>query len=348
MSQRIVLSLSGITMLLIIFIGAILFWETQSGVEDGFREAPQPAWADHLASRLDTVRIIRIERKGEEITLERHKGAWGLSQFHGYPVHADTVTDQLGKLGRLEGHFVSEEPMPHARYGVANAPGSSVGTGTALDLIDGEGQVLEALVIGQTVNVPTDGGLMEVQAIRRADEGRIWLFSPAVRLSLWHANWIDTTIVRVPSSEVTKLSVISRGNPGETWGLKRTTSKEIISAGAQGDTLLSGRENVEAERLMGGLANLRFDDVRQISPKEMTENWQWQTSIETVERIVYDVHIWTEDGIHWVTIMARPAENSGNKDAEKISNFNDRHNEWAYQLSPVVAENLIIQQQDFR
>lgn len=347
MSQRIVLSLTAITVLLIIFIGGLLVWGTQGAVEDGFRVAPQPAWADRMASRLDNVRLIRIERKGEEITLRRHKGIWRLSQLHGYPIHTNAATTLLNNLANIEGHFVSEEPIPHARYGVANAPGSSVGTGTELELLDGEGLVLENLVVGQIINVPADDGVMEVQAMRRAAEGRIWLFTPVVQLSLWQANWVDTTIVRVPSSEVTKLSAVSRDNHREKWVLKRETSNEIISTGPQGDTRLSVRQSLEAERMMGSFANLRFDDVREISPEETAESWQWKTSVETVEGIVYDVRLWDEDGINWISITAHAAGRIDEEATAKIADFNERHSGWGYQLSPVLSKNLIIERQDF-
>ena len=154
MNQKTILILGAAT------VGAVaLTASLQSGRADDTRPASTAApLLPALKERVNDVRELRIESPAGPATLRAEGDGWVLAEASGYPADGSKVRTLLLDLRdarRLEAKTAN--PERHGRLGLT-APTDEGAVSTRVTLVDGDGGVIETVLIGKQRTSKADPG----------------------------------------------------------------------------------------------------------------------------------------------------------------------------------------------
>lgn len=247
----------------VVAIGAVVSTKMRaSQTEAGDVESPVLAV---LADRLNDLTTVEITGGGDVLTLERSGADWTLKEAGGYPAKAEAVR---GLLLELRGSRVLEEktsnPSRFPKLGLDD-PTEEGATSRRVVLGAADGEVVAELLVGSQRSA-RGGGLQRPAGLRAgqphfvhpAGDGPALLASGNLSIELGRTAWVEPQFLNVPRDRVAAARITRPGDP----------PLELVRPDMSGFEfdLLDVPEGLEpragaANGMLGGLTNLRFEDV---------------------------------------------------------------------------------------
>jgi hypothetical protein len=211
-----------------------------------------------LATKLKDARRVEITTKGNMTVIALKNGVWGVDDRGGYPVQETKLRGLLTGLTELRlAEPRTSDPAEYARIGLEDPTKDTKGTASLLQVLDGDGKPIVALIVGHR-RTRTQGGVPEEVYVRRPDDTQSWLAEGSVQADSDPQVWLDRNIINIAQSLITK--IVSTKN-GATIELARDGDKLKVTQPADPPKL----EDYKVEDVGRALENLTFQDVRPIN-----------------------------------------------------------------------------------
>jgi hypothetical protein len=294
----------------------------------------------------DVNRVV-VSRDDTELVLERDRTNWRLSSAAGYPVSADSIEPLLETVANAAAVYVSEQPSDALAEFEVGDHEAAFGGGTLLTLVARETESPLRVIVGSRFTPPTDPDA-QFTFVRYESDSRVWLVDRAIILPSDEKDWIDTTILEVPS-----LSVVERSTEtpnGARYIVRRDDSGALnLAEGPVSARDLEGPWVLEA--FMASLASVQFDEVRPVTEGVGEDEKVWHTNVMTEDGIAYKIRLAvTDDGevaSYWATFRAAASNDAvSSESADVIERFNQRHNGWEYRLLAPARDSLSLTRAD--
>jgi hypothetical protein len=258
MKNRSLLILASLTAVAV--IGAVLAVSTrESAIE---RVAVETAIFPELKATINDVAAIELTPAGGAFRLSRSGQDWVVASKADYPARSDLVREMLLQITELAGlEAKTANPERHAKLGLAE-PGAQDGAGTSIAMLDGEGNPLAELIVGNGARNKPDQ-----RYVRRSDNNQTWLVRSELDPGRDASDWVETLLLRLPLERVRTVRI--EHPDGEVIDLSRETPDKIIFALAgmpEGATFSSPKV---IENMIRSVTIMRFDDV--VGASEMPE-----------------------------------------------------------------------------
>jgi hypothetical protein len=162
--------------------------------------------APALASRLDEVGKLVIEKQGQTVTVERRDGRWVLAERGGYPVAPVKVRDlvlAVSEARLLEPKTSNPERLMRLELMDPAAPEAR---STSLRILAGDGEELAAVVIGKTRHGLYGAGRGGAY-VRAVGSDQAWLADRTIEVPGEPVAWLERTVLDLPPAAVTGITL---------------------------------------------------------------------------------------------------------------------------------------------
>ena len=228
---------------------------------------------------------VRLVTATDQLELERSGEGWVLPSKGGYPAKHAEVVELLRGLAALElVEAKTARPELHAKVGLLDPqadPGQTDGSARRIEVLDGEGNALAELLLGD----PSPGAPRPGLFVRKPGEDQTWLAKGEVTADANLTDWLDRDLLKLESDRIQTASVAFGGPLSETVSGYTASRAEATATSFELDELPEGKE-VSSPWLVSSVArvpgNLRFDDVQAASGFEVPEDTEiadltWET-----------------------------------------------------------------------
>lgn len=240
--------------------------------------------APELTQNEERIARVRLVTATDQLELERSGEGWVLPAKGGYPAKDAEVVELLRGLASLElVEAKTARPELHAKVGLLDPQTDSGQEGSArrIEVLDGEGQPLAELLLGD----PSQGAPRPGLFVRKPGEDQTWLAKGEVSASANVTDWLDRDLLKLESDRVQTASVTFGGPIAETVSGYTASRSEASATSFELDEIPEGKE-VSSPWLVSSVArvpgNLRFDDVQAANSFEVPEDTEsadltWET-----------------------------------------------------------------------
>ena len=304
MNQKTILILGAAT------VGAVaLTASLQSGRADDTRPASTAApLLPALKERVNDVRELRIESPAGPATLRAEGDGWVLAEASGYPADGSKVRTLLLDLRdarRLEAKTAN--PERHGRLGLT-APTDEGAVSTRVTLVDGDGGVIETVLIGKQRTSKADPGAAQLgvrpDAQYYALPGEVRLVPLAagnLRVDGRTLGWVNQEFLNVDRARI-RSATISHPDGDEVVAVREDMGQNEMVVRDLPEGMQPKTPSGTAP-LIGALQRVRFDDVRR------------EDSLQWPEEIVTTATFTTDDGLRVEVDTMKVADE---EDAERM------------------------------
>ncbi len=275
-----------------------LSWDR--GPLTGFEEVPEEPLLPELQGSLAGVERLTVGQVNRRLVFQRQEDGWGLAQREGYPVLPGQVDNLLQELAALNRHYVSSAAEPDYREYVLRGPDEG-GNATIFDF-EGSGELPPRLHVGQPVslaNAPQE----TFTAARRLDNEAIYIVRGNVQVDVDYRRWIDQEILEVPRTQIYEAE---KQGAEERYAFRRQDAETFeLVAGAEFESL----DEREMANATGGLAPLRFVDVRGADALELNRSQSWQARYRSLDGLVIELTFWRDEQRQlWARVTAETTQ----------------------------------------
>lgn len=229
----------------------LALWATSTrSPEQGIAARGAPLVAG-LRDALNEVKQLRIIEAGDKavVTLNRGANGWTVAERGDYAADIAKVREFLIKLAEAKlGESKTANPERHAVLGVEDI-GKADAKGMRVEL---DGKINAKLIVGNYSSQSTG------TFVRRNDEPQSWLVSGNLVPDRVVANWLNKTLIDVPSDRIMQVEIT---RDGKSFSVSKTSPEQpnfVL------DNIPTGRELVseyEGNGIASVLGALSFDDV---------------------------------------------------------------------------------------
>ncbi|HLZ65290.1 MAG TPA: DUF4340 domain-containing protein [Aliidongia sp.] len=256
---------------------------------------------------------------------------WELADKGGYPIDPATVRPILAGLLELKTvEPKTERPKLYDRLDLGN-PGDKGSEAKSVTLADGNGADIVKLIVGRRRYGLTgnDDGIY----IRKPEDARSWLASPAFDLPADALSWIDRKLADIDADQI-KLVSLSAAAPGSkplTFTRDKAADKLAVQDLPKDFKLKSDNPGSDLT------AAFRYLDLTDVRPAASVTAAPAATAhVETFDGMALDVTLVDQDGATWVKFAAK-----GTGDAVKAADeIAKRTGGWAYKIPDARVKTL--------
>ncbi len=287
-----------------------------------------------LAQRLQSAAKIEATRHDGTLEIARRGDTWVLPGKGGYPVRQDKVRELLTGLTELRlTEPRTTDPGQFDRLGV-DEPTKEGSTATLLRVLDAQGGVIAALVIGRR-RVRTQGNVPESAFVRRPGENQTWLAEGRIPVDSDPQLWLDRDIANIPRERVRRVAVSRTGEaPLVLVRGEGPDGKLEVTEPAEHPPL----EETNLDEVGRAFEFLTFIDVR--PEADMPGEPLGEGRFELTDNLAITVKPRKDGESLWITIAAE-----GDDEAAR---FNARWRGWAYQVGPWKEKSFVPRIADLR
>ena len=207
-----------------------------------------------LAPRLEKAKRIEIASHGATMVIEKTSDAWGLVNRGGYRVQATKLRFLLTGLTELRLiEPATDDPANHRNLGVED-PGGKNANSTLLRVLDGSGQPIVALIVGQH-RARAQATLPDQLYVRRPDQTQSWLAEGALQPDADPLLWLDRDVMNIDHGRIAAVTV-ARGDA--VLAFARPDGRLLLTTPADHPPL----DEYRLQEVSRALELLTFDDVR--------------------------------------------------------------------------------------
>ncbi|MFC1461808.1 DUF4340 domain-containing protein [Verrucomicrobiota bacterium] len=316
---------------------------------------------------------IVITSHGSTTVVAKTEGTWSVPGRYGYPADFDKICDTIRDISEL----TVGQVMPVSRDEWSNfnllsptrppgqtVPDDSGNTGSLLELMDDQDQVLASLVVGKTFmrrpvsRPPTSkmdfGGYPDGQYVRRNDD--VFLISKTLDQLTENVNtWLDNEFINVPAADIREITITG---PDRTpiKLMRDADSNELKLEGIRDDE--ESAETSKISQIAGALRYLSFHDVASpdLTPEETGLDTPVIFTARTKQGQTYLLRIGSNvaNGPPGRYIRASVAYEALTQDrkpsdeqcAKETKTLNDKLSGWIYIIKPYLADRLLLKRED--
>ena len=256
---------------------------------------------------------------------------WMLADKGGYPVDPATVRPILTGLVALRTvEPKTARPKLYDRLDLGN-PGEKGSEAKLVTLADGNGADIVKLIVGRRRYGLTgnDDGIY----VRKPDDPRSWLASPAFDLPADPLSWIDRKLVDVDADPIKLVSLTpaAAGSKPLTFVRDKAADKLAVQDLPKDFKLKSDNPGSDLA------AAFRYLDLTDVKPAaSVTAPPVATVHIETFDGMALDMSLIDQDGATWVKFAAK-----GGGDAVKAADeIAKRTDGWAYKIPDARVKTL--------
>lgn len=272
----------------------LALWATSTRTpENGIAANGEPMIAG-LRNAINEVKQLRIVEAGDKavVTLNRGADGWTVAERGDYAADIAKVREFLIKLAEAKlTESKTANPERHAVLGVEDvAKADAKGMRVELD-----GKVNAKLVVGNYSSQSTG------TFVRRNDEAQSWLVNGNLVPDRLVANWLNKTLVDVPSDRMMQVEIT---RDGKTFSVSKSSPEQSNFAL---DSLPAGRELVseyEGNGIASVLAALQFDDVMKAASAVPDPASMIVVRYRTFDGLIVDATGFASEGKNYVSFKA--------------------------------------------
>jgi hypothetical protein len=244
-----------------------------------------PEYTDpKLVKTIEVVDYDEATASARPFQVAFEKGRWVLPANYNYVIDVgDRLIKTAGALVELKKeNVVTESTADHGKYGVIDpldpkSP-SLTGRGKRVTLRDGMKAVLADFVLGKSVE-----GKSGFRYIRAASDKRVYAVKTDADPSARFADWVNADLLRIASSTIRKVSIVSYLLDEQTGRLGNVDQVQLTQEGGQ--WLLAGApvgKKTAIQAMAQTLDSLKIVDVRPKPPSmaEGLKSGQLEMSLE--------------------------------------------------------------------
>ena len=252
---------------------------------------------------------------------------WVLVDKGGYPVDPATVRPILAGLVDLKTvEPKTERPKLYDRLDVGN-PGDKGSEAKLVALADGNGAQIVRLIVGRRRYglAGNDDGIY----VRKPDEPRSWLASPAFDLPADALSWIDRKLVDIDADQIRSVSLTPAAAGAKPLTFRRDKPADKLAVQDLPKDFKLKSDNPGSDVAPA----FRYLDLTDVKPAGAVTAAPVATAhVETFDGMVLDVTLIDQDGSTWVKFAAK-----GSDAAAEIAK---RADGWAYKIPDARVKTL--------
>lgn len=181
-----------------------------------------------LEQKVEQIAGIEMRTATGEVRLARDtKGGWGLPEHGGWPANFDAVRKALLGLAKLQAaDRRTARPENHAHLLLAapdDPDATESGKGARIRVLDSQGKVMAALIIGR-VQTPPSATTPGSAFARRDGEAQTFLVEGDVNFPLEVSDWIDRSLFDIHEDRIQSVTITPPGGPA--YEIARATLKD--------------------------------------------------------------------------------------------------------------------------
>lgn len=245
-------------------VGTALFWKDiesyrASGARIGAKLLPDLKVAD--------VAQVELRNAKAQATLVRKENHWVVQEREGYPADFKAISDLIIKLADLkvvQADTVGESLLPRVEL---VEPGKGEGAGTLVNIKDGSGRSLAAVVLGKQILKKDRGnplpsaqdGIPAGRYVRvlSANDQVVVVSDPLSNAEAQPGRWLDKDFAKIERIKTLSLS----GDGGQGWKITRDVEWGQWEFAGGGGAL----DASAAVGAVNALGQLSFDDVATVA-----------------------------------------------------------------------------------
>lgn len=275
---------------------------------------------------------VTLERKGPAPKAgELPVDGWTLADKGGYPVDGATLRPILSGLVALKTvEPKTERPKLYDRLDLGS-PDDKGSEAKAVTLGDASGADIVKLIVGRRRYGLTgsDDGLY----VRKPDDPRTWLASPAFDLPGDALSWIDRKLVDIDADQIKLISLTPAASGAKPLTLTRDKAADKLAVQDLPKDFKLKSDNPGSDLA----AALRYLDLTDVEPAaKLTAAPVASAHVETFDGLALDVTLVDQDGATWVKFAAKGAGDAA-KPADEITK---RTADWAYKIPDARVKTL--------
>ncbi len=295
MKGKTVTVLAVITVLVI--IAAALFLRDQSGGIPGRGELLFP----ELRARINDVKEISIQSKGDAVTVTRQETYWAVQEKEGYRAAMDQVRKLL--IGMAELTILEPKTRNPERYAKLDLQDVDAedSTSTLVGLKDEAGKMMAHVLIGRRRPARGDSTKEEIY-VRKPGDPQTWLTVGRFRIETAPDRWIDKQVLNIDSQRVRQVRVTHAN--GETVVIRKTRPADsdytIVDMPAKSVV----KSQFTVNNIADTIANLTLDDIRLQADVELPKRGAVTASLETFDGLRVRLKVIKKDDSHYAALSA--------------------------------------------
>ena len=340
------------TLILLTLITAIVVVATVTMMKERTEEgsSTSAAFLAGYEERINDVARIEITAGGSTVVVVKNDEDWALESSGGYPAKFEVIKAVLVGLKELETfEGKTSNPEFYSKLGV-DAPSESPGSSTQINLADGSGAPIAAIILGNQ-----KPGASPQTYVRKPDEAQAWLINGRINVRLDPGFWIEKQFANIAQDRVADVT-IQRADEAPLRVFKDRPTDANFKVGG----VPEGREPISesiANSVASGLSFLSLEEVRPASEVTFAEPLVATAAFRSWDGITVRVETTRVDDQNWIRLIAEtgtppailpepPAEGeepvepapfqgaSPEEIAAEIQAFNDSVGPWAYRVAP--------------
>lgn len=304
-----------------------------------------------LASQLNDVSQVVIQRKDETVTLAKKDGNWVVAEKYDYPAAFDKVRKllvDLAELRPLEQKTSTPSLFPELQLEDLSQPDAK----SVLVTIKGpNGQDVLATYVGKE-RFGRGGTANDAVYIRKANENQTWLAKGKLSLDKGPVSWLDRLLADVPRERVKTVTVTQPDGTAVTVSRAKPEDKDFTLADMPKGKKAKSEYDVNA--VAGPLEHLELDDVKPVADIHVPPQ-PGTSQITTFDGLVVKAELVPSGDQTWVRFSATyaaPATPPSDDDvkAAKLKTADDVKKEaealnaksqaWVYKIPDWKLDNL--------
>ena len=211
-----------------------------------------------LASKANSIALVRLENNGAAFTLKRDGETWTMPERDGYAVDADQTRRlllELVALRILESRTAN--PALHAELDLDGAGKDQ--KAIRLTLVDANNVALADLLIGRS-RFGRQGTAGDGTFVRRPNENQVYLARDRVAPERDAAKWLDRRVMNVERERIASIDLTAIDGERLSAGKKSPADNDIELANVPGDQKVKSAFDVNL--LSSTFEGLDLEDVR--------------------------------------------------------------------------------------
>ena len=309
-------------------------------------------FADFLG-QANEVTSIQIDNGEQKFTIVRSGDTWIVEEKSGYPAKFEFVKQAIIDVGELElTARKTDDPARHKTLGL-EAPSELEGSAIGIEFLNGEGQSLASLLVGDKARSGQD-----VRYVRHPDSNQTWLGSGGPEVGVEAFDWIEKNLMQVRHDRIRRIMFLhSDGEKSILERSDRTSFRYSYKDIPEGMKMASP---AIVNSTGGVLSFLNLLDVNSVSavsamgePVSITELETWDGLVVTASIYEFEENSWVNFDAVFDAGLVAPQEDvsSGTIDEaesadansvvrEEAETIRSRHQEWVYLIDEDKIEKL--------
>lgn len=290
-----------------------------------------------LEDKVNDVANVRIETKGETISLSLTERGWVVDSFSGYAARFEPVKTLIMEIARARPIETKTNNRALLKRLDLDDP-SAESNSSRVSLLDKEGALIGALVVGKT---DSSG---QHSYVRKSDETQAYTAEKRVNVLTQASQWVDTSIIKLARNDVWAVTITHPD--GDIVRLWRETPDD------PNFTLLNvpeGRVAKPANQIGAATSALAFltltrverpataqgPDAAQIEALAISGQLPVTVEYVSFENLSVTCKVWQAESSAWVMVRA-----ASEADPASATEINTRVEGWLYEISQYASTNM--------